>query len=665
MKTWRAQLAGAVLIAVMAIALGVEASHLHRGVPPPATTAATPFPISHHTCARAEGDNTGLTQASDGTFSACLRVGAVAAGHDQVAARRLAGKGVPDSGAANRPGDWITLAPASGRPGSLVTVTGYVAGATPGQPRADHAPLCWAACDALTGYVDISWSPSQAGLFTAQFLAPAAPWFAGGKIAPLQAGRYAVVFPCLPGFEKPSGLCSGSRLVAHFDLTGAGSGLCTTGASCASLQTSPAEGPPGTLVAVDGWAPLTGLNGTGFIDVAIEGQPQGKPGSASAAPLIASTPFMVTGAPGWESLASMHPLSVQRTGLAPFGVDPGNANRFAYCADGVVDITSNAGRSWSAVSLAGVHTASAATNYPIPWSFSGSPRPTCDAVFLDPKNAGTMYAVFSTVPRNSGPPPFNLIAYVSRNSGRTWQPVPVPGGSEMGRFDGFRVDGSAAQALFWKSDAATYVPDPNAFIVQETADGGRTWHVGALHCPAAGACLALGPQDNGRCQAVGDWESILTSANSGRSWSIPGWPNRLGACSASELVGLAGGGVAALDGSSQYPLVVSTNGGATWAALALPPLPGAAGDLGGCCGWVLQMLPDGRLLVMGSAWYLLAPGATQWCSPTTMPAGQPSAYPGMAPMVMGDRLWWLDSTRNGPGAFTSSAKSVPISSLHC
>src|SRR5207302_93051 len=246
-------------------------------------------------CTRADSDNTSLTQAADGTFSACLRVGAVAAGHYQIAARRLVGKGVPDSSAANRPGDWMTLTPASGPPGSVVTVNGYVAGVTLGASPSDHAPVCWAACNALTGYIEIMWSSSQAGRFTAQFTAPAAPWFAGAKVAPLQAGRYAIVFPCLPGFDKPGGLCGGSRLVAHFDLTGSGSGLCTAGASCAVVESTPTQGPPGALVAVDGWSPLTGMGGTGFVSIAVEAQqPHGKPGYESAVPLIASAPFTVT-----------------------------------------------------------------------------------------------------------------------------------------------------------------------------------------------------------------------------------------------------------------------------------------------------------------------------------------------------------------------------------
>ena len=87
MKTWKTQLAGAVLIVVMAVSLGIEASHLPRKGT--ASNLPSPVPIAHRTCAQAEAisDNLGTTQANDGAFSACLRVGPVAAGSYQITAR--------------------------------------------------------------------------------------------------------------------------------------------------------------------------------------------------------------------------------------------------------------------------------------------------------------------------------------------------------------------------------------------------------------------------------------------------------------------------------------------------------------------------------------------------------------------------------------------------
>ena len=661
MERWKLQAAGAVLIAVMAIALGVAASRLPRRNLSHPYAAATAFPIASHTClpSDATGDNTGLTQRADGSFSACLRVGALAEGSYQVTARRL-GKGGPSIGTINPVGDWITLKPSSGPPGTTIRVDGYVTGLSADQRRTDeHVQLCWAACDALVGSVAVDWSTTELGRFTTQFAAPAAPWFNGKGVTPLHAGRYAVIVPCLAGIEKPSGSCPDATLEAAFDLTGQGSNLCVGSGACAALRSTPTQGPPGTLAAVDGWAPLTGLNGDGFLTVAIEGQLQSKPGFADATPLVASAPFTVTPAPPWSSLPALRPVSIQRTGMDAIGVDPGNASRFGYCAYGVVDLTSNGGRSWTSISLDGAGTASAATNYPIPNPYSGATRPTCDALFLDAKYPGTIYAVFDAVPRNGSPPPFYFVGYLTRDAGRSWQPVPVPDGSEMGMFGGFRVDSSSAQALFWKSDSTTF--GPSAFIVQETLDGGRSWHTGTLRCPATGPCIALGPQDNGRCQAVGEWEGVLISTNSGGSWSVSGWPSRLGACATSELIGF-GTGMAALDGGSLYPLILSSDSRVAWKAIALPPIPGQSPD-GGCC-QTLTMLPDGRLLEVADTWYVLNAGAVQWCRATNAP-GTPNSASAPTPDVIGDRLWWIDTTRNGPGPYRSTPRSIAISAIHC
>lgn len=662
MQHWKTQVAGAVLIVAMAVLLGVEASRFPRHPSPPSTVASTPFPIALHSCepTAAMSDNIGVIQRADGSFSACLRVGALQPGGYQITARRL-GKGAPSSGAINPHGDWMSLTPASGPPGTVVRVSGNVAGLSADQRRADaHLDFCWAGCDALVGWVAVDWSATEPGRFTTEFTAPAAPWFAGNIVAPLRAGRYAVIMPCTAGIQKPSGACPGPTLEANFELTGPGSNLCVGSAPCAALRATPTSGPPGALVAVDGWAPLTGLNDNSFLSIDLGSQPPGKPGFENFSPLVASVPFTVTAAPPWNSLPALRPVSVQRTGMDAIGVDPSNSNRFAYCAYGAIEITSNGGRSWSAVSLDGVRTASAATTYPIPNPYSGATRPTCDAVALDARYPGTVYAVFDAV--QGSPPPFYFVAYVTRNSGRTWQAVPVPDGSEMGRFGGFRVNGTSAQALFWKKND-TGVYDPTGFIAWETGDGGRSWSPGPLHCPAAGPCIALGPQDNSRCQAVGEWESIQISTSGGRSFSIPRWPGRLSACTTSELVGLASGDIAALDGASPYPMLLSTDSGTSWWAVALPPVPGQSA-FGGCCQAVL-MLPDGRLLAVGDSWYVLNAGAAQWCRASSTPAAMIAYPPTPTPELIRDRLWWIDTNRNGPGAYLSTPKSLAISAVHC
>lgn len=535
---------------------------------------------------------------------------------------------------------------------------------TPAEQRAnDHLELCWASCTALIGTVAIDWSTTELGHFTTRFTTPSAPWFAGNHVAPLQPGRYAVILPCLTQFDQSKGGCEGAGLEAQFDLTGSGSNLCATATNCAALRATPSEGPPGTMVAIDGWLPLTGLGASAFLSVGIEpaanGTPiwQGKPGYESAVPLLASTAFRVTAPPPWSSFPAMRPSLIQRTGMDPIAADPTNPRRFAYCGTAVIELTSNGGRTWSTISLSGIRAASATTNYPLPGSFSPATI-ICSAVALDARYPATIYAVLSAVRRDSGPPPFYFTGYVTRNSGRTWQPVPVPTDSEMGLFGGFRVDATSAQALFW-SQSAMDTQTVNAFHVEETTDGGRSWQPAGLRCPTSGPCVALGPQTNGRCMAVGEYQMVETSADGGRSWTST---DGLSACATSQLIGAGANTLVGIHQEFGHPsLWLSTDSGATWTYIALPVLPGSEADPGAISGTV-QMLPDGRLLVVGSGWYLLPAGGATWCRVPGAPTISTGQW-GTAPVPIGDRIWWSDPTAGA--ALGVTLRSFPLSAVHC
>src|SRR5438067_11160216 len=126
MKTWRAQLAGAVLIVVMAVSLGIEASHLPRKGT--ASNLPSPVPIAHRTCAQAEAisDNLGITQANDGAFSARLRLGPVPAGSYQLPPRSLSRTAMV--GTLNPPGSRIALMPPLAPPGPAGAVSASLPG---------------------------------------------------------------------------------------------------------------------------------------------------------------------------------------------------------------------------------------------------------------------------------------------------------------------------------------------------------------------------------------------------------------------------------------------------------------------------------------------------------------------------------------------------------
>lgn len=171
-------------------------------------------------------------------------------------------------------GSWISLSPASGPPGTIVEVHGYVPHApTPhivnGQAEPSHGNGCWDGCpnglreDALP----LIWSTTQPGHFTMPFVVPSAPWVTADGAHSLTPGDYTIGVTCLipptvakkgPGFvpcdQRPT------AATTTFHLTGPGSPRCQT-APCAQLTLSPDHGPPGTEVQVSGWAPLNDIIG--------------------------------------------------------------------------------------------------------------------------------------------------------------------------------------------------------------------------------------------------------------------------------------------------------------------------------------------------------------------------------------------------------------------
>ena len=655
--SWRAQLAAVLVIVLasgVALAIHLEKPARRMAASSPSVTAAAPLP-AFPDCTKPDMPIQSfpyVMQETDGAFSGCVRVDQAKPGTYPVIAQGSPAKCCAFSVAASR--EALSVSPPTGPPGTLVTITGTsttppsaaVLRASAALGLDDHTQVCWVACGVLSYSPAVKWSSASSGRFEISFLVPSVPWMTASGIQRPVPGPYPIVLPCIPDSYDQGKGCKTEQLTGSFQMTEPVPSLCGAGQPCSAIEVSPTQGPPGSVVAVRGWAPLVGLGGQALVYLRVQ--------TANTAwdsiPTLASTSFRVTAQPDWASLGTLLPLSILPSGLDAFGIDPANPNHFAYCSGSAIQVTSDSGQTWSSIAIQGVVPASASTKYPLGTGYQANPV-SCDTVALDPAHAASFYALFLTADR--APPPMYYVGYFTTDAGRTWHPVPVPTGSDMRAFGGFRVDRSGVRALYtmW-SDSLP--PDQPMVAVELTVDGGNTWTTGNLACPPAGPCLALGSKHWARCMAVEGWEAVLVSTNNGRTWSTT---NHIGSCwRVVEVVGLANGRLLTLDGASQFPLTVSDDGDRTSRTVALPPLPKQT-DSGPAYG-SLELLPDGRLLSVSGRWYLLAPGASAWCTVAGSPVGNQISESNHAPQLIGDHFWWLDGS---PATFRSFA----LSALHC
>ena len=308
---------------------------------------------------------------ADGSFAGCLQVDAVTTGPDLVRARVEVSKFVPSPAPDTR--EALALSPLEGPPGTLVTLTGPAPAVPSGGHLNDRVQVCWDACTALSYSEPVRWSAGSPGRFEFSFQVPTVPWLTDKGVHPLVPGSYRVILPCfwVETAEKPKGECQSGQRTGSFRLTGPGSSLCLSGQPCSAVEVSPTEGPPGTAIAVRGWAPLVGLAAWGSVHI----QLRSAVAATNALPTLASAPFQVKGGLDWASLRTLHPASILRSDIETIGVDPANPGRFAYCSEGTIQLTTDGGQAWSSVSIEGALTASAATKYPLVPSYTVSWRP--------------------------------------------------------------------------------------------------------------------------------------------------------------------------------------------------------------------------------------------------------------------------------------------------
>ena len=601
-------------------------------------------------------ENFHVNQDASGYLSGCFRVRAMHPGGYTVGLASWWSKNGAEP-SQNRAVD-LKVSPASGEAGTVITITGYLQGGPSAETAANNESLKSAivcvGCPGLQEFVDVAWS--SAGHFAIQAKIPAVPWLGIVGPVPLKPGPLQVGIQCLGPPEKYESGCGGRvQGTATFTVSGPTPAACLSGKPCAWLRLSPASATPGSLVRVEGWAPLTEEIGTPFgYDLQLrQGLGNDGPSPLAKAPggsviILAPTSFTALAGPDWASLGQTHPTNIQLSGDAPFATDPSNSQHMAFCAAHGIRMTWNGGRTWSSISLQGAVRVANGMGFNL-FPLDGG-LPSCAGVTIDPHHPASLFVRFVATKLNESFPPSYDIGLVSPDSGTTWRPVPVPSGQVAEGFGGYRYE-NAVKAYFVATVPGFTTP-PGRLMVEQTTDGGRTWVPSSPSCPATGSCVALTGVWNNNCAKFAAPELIEFSPDNGKTWSAPEWPRSLDACNSDELVADAAHRVLVVSGREEFHIKVSIDGGKNWSGVVLPSL---ASDSVWQMFNDLHLLPDGSLLALHDiTWSLLQPSWTSWCSVTGQLA---SANVWGRTQVIGDQLWWISSDGN--------PRSVAISAIHC
>jgi len=620
----------------------------------------------------------GVSQSMAGAVSGCLRVDALVPGRYTVVVDQVLDGGAAAVPGVREPAVALTLAPASGAPGTRVTVIGRTASAV--AHRSAYLDFCWDGCRAGLQYSGVRVRWTSATRFRGRLVVPGAPWLERDpdRVAPLASGSYPIGVQCVVLGKGCAGATAEGSAEFALHVTSAPS-WCRSATSCASLRLTPAAARPGELAAVSGFAPLQSVIGSGLPFVfqleILKGSPRGPSVDFSGGPAgnvtLGRAALDVLAPPRFTGLSGA-PRAELSAGLSPVTADPADPSTVAWCGHDAVDLSS--GGATSSVSTAGAGAALARIGFETP---SGG-NPACVGVA---PAAGGLAVAFDVALRRFGAPPVYDVALETTDGGRTWKPVPVPRGASPESFGGFRYGaGGSLEAVFARSRtpsshgrAELPVIDPSRPLAQTTTDGGVTWHAGRLRCPPAGPCVTLGPYIPQNCAMVQDEQPLLRSTDRGERWTQPPLPDAVQACGDAQLLATSSHSLLLVDSASQYELVGSSDGGASWRVLGVPPIPGverasfpaATGGEGGleAGSGGLTLLGGGALLETGAtrSWHLLRAGARAWCTVSSLPSRLMRAFQLSPITVIGDRLWWLS------GIYDNSAEihDVPAASVSC
>ncbi len=607
-----------------------------------------------------------VTQSITGRVSACLRLGNIAPGRHTIVLSQ--GLTFPPSALAppgRRPAEpaaTLTLSPAAGRPGTVVTVTGHLQRAF--DPRDAGAIVCWDGCSTGLAHSQPEMTWTSPRTFRARLRVPAAPWIEQSpfRVAPLASGAYAISVTCLRLVADCEEVTDGAATFAlHVTHPIA---WCRTQATCAHLQVTPARAQPGQVVRITGFAPLSPLTydgpGSDAARVQRSGQRAGvhfstQDGAHSVS--FGRGAFTVVAPPRYAAVA---PLGQVSDGVPQIAADPANPGTVAWCAGQAIAVSGPAGT--TSIPTATAKTALRSMGF----SFRFEPQPQCAAVAPLTTSTGApsgLAAAFS-VTEAAGAPPFYLAALVTHDNGQTWAPIPVPHGSGPAGFGGFRYAGSTLEAVFAASLQGYPRADPEFSATRAATEvsgaDGQSWRQAPLGCPPAGPCVTFGPYQPGNCAMNGSMQTLLRPRDGGTGWATYDFPYPVQACGEAELVATSPSSELLLDSTSTYPVLRTSDGGVTWHDVALPRR-GGDGDL--------TVLPDGSLVMAdglgySGPWKLLARGRRAWCelpAPTRTERGR---FQVAAPTVIGDRLWWLTGSLDSSNS-TAALQQVPLSALRC
>jgi hypothetical protein len=619
-----------------------------------------------------------IHQQMDGAVSTCMQVGAVASGSYTVALEQpLTTQGSVDvPGSAPASGAPLTsvqlsLSPDAGMPGTTVTVSGTLTAPIP--QRQDVGNLCWDGCPGGLEYEGVNLHWTSATTFQTTMVVPAAPWLEAdpARVGRLVSGSYLIGIKCLNEVHGCALLGSQGTATFHLQVPAADAPTwCATQESCARLSVSPGAALPGAVVNVNGFAPLAEIIGS---DQPWAYQLQTRAGDPSRSSVNFNAPnskdavfaelgqgaLTVLPAPTFASLKNTNAVAGISDGFPAVVGDPADPTVHAWCDRNTVVVASASGA--RTVSTATATATLKRLGFP-PYDDA---NPGCDAVaFADAAKTGSqaLAVAFGVTPPDQEPL-YGDVALTTLDNGRTWTPVPAPPGARAIDFGGFRRQDAGLLAVFSPGNPSAADAPPLAEI---SRDGAHTWQSTRLGCPAAGPCVTFGPFQPGNCAKGQATQTVVSSADAGQTWSEPLSPAWIGACAPAQLAAMGDGGELLVDNMSEFTLRRSTDGGATWADIAVPLLPeqqpgGAVGI--GTDG--ITLLSDGALLATGQEdsnndWLLLRPGADAWCQITTPGTGTEGTATSTV-VVLGTAVWWLTYDQNG----AATAHDTDIVALSC